>query len=128
MHASPSAQCTERTIDDTTCPNLLGALELVGRRWTGGILAAAAHGARRHGEFRTMVGGISDRLLTQRLKELAAEGLIERTVMPTTPVQIRYSLTPDGQELLNALQPLVQWMARRSVPAGTAQTPAHHPG
>ncbi|MDX3098437.1 helix-turn-helix domain-containing protein [Streptomyces sp. ME01-24h] len=128
MHASPSAQCKERSIDDSTCPNLLGALEFVGRRWTGGILAAAAHGARRHSEFRTMVGGLSDRLLTQRLKELAAEGLIERTVMPTTPVQIRYNLTPDGQSLLNALQPLVQWMARRSVPVSAAQTPVHRPG
>ncbi|WUD70749.1 helix-turn-helix transcriptional regulator [Streptomyces sp. NBC_00510] len=128
MPASPSAQCKERTIDDSTCPNLLGALELVGRRWTGGILAAAAHGARRHGEFRAMVGGISDRLLTQRLKELAAEGLIERTVMPTTPVQIRYSLTPDGQSLLSALQPLAQWMAHRSVRAGAAQSPVHRPG
>lgn len=75
-----------------------------------------------------MVGGISDRLLTQRLKELAAEGLIERTVMPTTPVQIRYSLTPDGQSLLNALQPLAQWMAHRSVRAGAAQSPVHRPG
>ncbi|WP_051371148.1 winged helix-turn-helix transcriptional regulator [Streptomyces sp. 142MFCol3.1] len=128
MPASPSAQCEERTIDDSTCPNLLGALELVGRRWTGGILAAAAHGARRHSEYRRMVGGLSDRLLTQRLKELAAEGLIERTVTPTTPVQIRYDLTPDGQSLLNALQPLVQWMANRSVPAGAAQRPVHRPG
>jgi len=127
MPVSRSAQCEERTIDDSTCPNLLGALALVGRRWTGGILAAAAHGARRHSEYRTMVDGVSDRLLTQRLKELVAEGLIERTVTPTTPVQIRYTLTPDGRSLLNALQPLAQWMARRSVPAGTAQPPARHP-
>lgn len=67
-----------------------------------------------------MAGGLSDRLLTQRLKELAAEGPMERTVVPTTPVQIRYNLTPDGRSLLDALQPLVRWMAHRSVPVSPA--------
>ncbi|MGW1888162.1 winged helix-turn-helix transcriptional regulator [Streptomyces sp. NPDC001970] len=107
-------------VHDSACPDLQGALELVGRRWTGGILAAAGHGARRFGEYRAMVSGISDRLLSQRLKELEAEGLIERTVVPTTPVQIRYSLAPDGQALVEALQPLAQWSARRSASVGAA--------
>ncbi|MFJ4844740.1 MULTISPECIES: winged helix-turn-helix transcriptional regulator [unclassified Streptomyces] len=115
MEAStPSPRPREvRGIDDSSCPNLQGALELVGRRWTGGILEAASHGARRFGEYRAMVTGISDRLLAQRLKELEAEGLIERTVVPTTPVQIRYSLAPDGRTLVEALQPLAMWSARR---------------
>ncbi|MFD3454558.1 winged helix-turn-helix transcriptional regulator [Streptomyces sp. NPDC058691] len=111
---TPSPRQREtRGIDDSSCPNLQGALELVGRRWTGGILEAASHGARRFGEYRAMVSGISDRLLAQRLKELEAEGLIERTVVPTTPVQIRYSLAADGRTLVEALQPLAMWSARR---------------
>ncbi|WP_245687418.1 winged helix-turn-helix transcriptional regulator [Streptacidiphilus griseoplanus] len=101
------------SIHDDSCPSFLGALELIGRRWTGSILAAAAQGARRFGEYRAMIDGISDRLLAQRLKELEAEGLIERTVIPSTPVQIRYSLSRDGQALLGALQPLAQWTAQR---------------
>ncbi|GGJ34672.1 winged helix-turn-helix transcriptional regulator [Streptomyces brasiliensis] len=102
------------SIHDDSCPRFQGALELVGRRWTGSILAAAAQGARRFGEFRALIDGISDRLLAQRLKELEAEGLIDRTVIPSTPVQVRYGLTAEGHALLAALQPLVQWSAGRA--------------
>ncbi|MEU4096772.1 helix-turn-helix domain-containing protein [Streptomyces sp. NPDC026673] len=113
---SPQPLRLERaSVHDDSCPSFQGALELVGRRWTGSILFAAAHGARRFGEYRAVIAGISDRLLAQRLKELEAEGLIERSVIPSTPVQIRYALAPDGQALLAALQPLVHWSARRSV-------------
>ncbi|WP_199789248.1 MULTISPECIES: helix-turn-helix domain-containing protein [unclassified Streptomyces] len=72
-----------------------------------------ARGARRFGEYRAVIAGISDRLLTQRLKELEAEGLIARSVIPSTPVQVRYELAPDGQALIAALRPLAQWSARR---------------
>ncbi|MFE6871563.1 winged helix-turn-helix transcriptional regulator [Kitasatospora sp. NPDC057692] len=101
------------SIYDDTCPSFEGTLELVGRRWTGSVLQAAAQGARRFSEYRALIIGVSDRLLSQRLKELEAAGLIERTVIPTTPVQIRYRLAPDGQELVDALQPLTEWIMRR---------------
>lgn len=71
-----------------------------------------------------MIDGISDRLLSQRLKELEAAGLIERTVIPTTPVQIRYQLASDGQALVNALLPLAQWSVHRSGPRGAGRVPA----
>ncbi|MGC4857836.1 winged helix-turn-helix transcriptional regulator [Micromonospora sp. DT41] len=102
------------SIHDDTCPSFQEALELIGRRWTGSILAAAAQGARRFGEYRATIDGISDRLLTQRLKELEANGLIERTVIPSTPVQIRYDLSADGKALVQALQPLTKWSIQRS--------------
>ncbi|MEU4539799.1 helix-turn-helix domain-containing protein [Streptosporangium sp. NPDC023825] len=100
-------------IDEAGCRTFPDALELVGRRWTGAILLAALRGARRFGEYRTTVVGISDRLLSQRLKELEADGFIDRTVIPSTPVQILYTLSPDGEELMSVLQPLVDWGARR---------------
>jgi DNA-binding HxlR family transcriptional regulator len=100
-------------IDDVSCHNVQDILELVGRRWSGTILVAAAQGARRFGEYRAAIDGISDRLLAQRLKELEAEGLVERTVIPSTPVQIRYALTRDGEELVGVLQPLVAWGVQR---------------
>lgn len=56
-----------------------------------------------------VVAGISDRLLPQRLRELEQRGLIERTVVPTTPVQITYAPTPAGRELVRALPPFVEW-------------------
>ncbi|POX45796.1 helix-turn-helix domain-containing protein [Streptomyces sp. Ru72] len=101
-------------IRDENCPRFEDTLELVGRRWTGSVLQAADQGARRFGEYRAMIDGISDRLLSQRLKELEAAGLIERTVIPSTPVQIRYQLAPDGRALVDALLPLAQWSMRRS--------------
>ncbi|WP_229911119.1 winged helix-turn-helix transcriptional regulator [Streptomyces aurantiogriseus] len=109
------------SIHDDTCPSFEDTLEMVGRRWTGSVLQAAAQGARRFGEYRTMIDGISDRLLSQRLKELEAAGLIERTVIPTTPVQIRYQLAPDGQALVDALLPLAQWSMRRTGPRGAGR-------
>nr|WP_201749069.1 helix-turn-helix domain-containing protein [Micromonospora acroterricola] len=59
------------------------------------------------------MAGISDRLLAQRLRELESDGLIERTVIPTSPVQIRYGPTQDGRELMTLLQPLIDWSHRR---------------
>jgi DNA-binding HxlR family transcriptional regulator len=100
-------------INDAGCRSFQEALELVGRRWTGAILLAGARGARRFGEYRASVTGISDRLLAQRLKELEAEALIKRTVIPSTPVQIRYAPSADALELLTVLQPLVDWVGRR---------------
>ncbi|GGW96401.1 putative HTH-type transcriptional regulator YvaP [Streptomyces malachitofuscus] len=114
-------QLERSSIHDETCPRFQEALETVGRRWTGSILMAAVQGARRFGEYRAVIDGISDRLLSQRLKELESEGLIERTVVPTTPVQITYRLSPSGEALLDALQPLVRWSLRRA--AENAHTP-----
>ncbi|MEV7992502.1 helix-turn-helix domain-containing protein [Streptomyces sp. NPDC086077] len=111
------------SIHDDTCPSFEGTLELVGRRWTGSVLHAAGRGARRFGEYRALISGISDRLLSQRLKELEAEGLIERTVIPSTPVQIHYRLAPAGQELVEALMPLARWSMRRSGARGPGWVP-----
>ncbi|MFD0743482.1 winged helix-turn-helix transcriptional regulator [Phytohabitans flavus] len=105
-------------IDDAGCRSFQGALELVGRRWTGAVLLAGLRGARRFGEYKASVPGISDRLLAQRLRELELDGLITRTVIPSTPVQIRYTLSADGVELMRMLQPLIDWTRRRDARAG----------
>lgn len=85
------------------------AAEIAGRKWTASILLAGARGAERFSEYRSLVEGISDRLLSVRLKELEQEGLIVREVTPTTPVQVRYRLSPSGRELIAVLHPLVRW-------------------
>lgn len=94
-------------IDDELCRSFQSHLEVIGRRWNSGILLAAVRGATRFSEYRAMVAGISDRLLSQRLRELEYEGLIERNVVPTTPVLVQYRPTARGRELLHILQPLV---------------------
>ncbi|SDT69001.1 DNA-binding transcriptional regulator, HxlR family [Jiangella sp. DSM 45060] len=96
-------------IDDEKCRLFTGYIEIIGKKWSGGIMLAGVRGARRFVEYRAAVHGISDRLLNQRLKELEAEGLIERTVVPTTPVLVQYQPTERGRSLMRALEPLVAW-------------------
>ena len=112
-------------IDDAACRRFLSSVELVGKRWSSGILLALFRGATRFSEVLTMVDGLSDRLLAQRLKELEGAGLVERSVIPSTPVQVRYALTQRGDELIRSLQPLAQWGHRWGIstngkPAPTA--------
>jgi Predicted transcriptional regulators len=101
-------------IDEEECRRFQASAELAGRKWNAAILLAGARGARRFSEYRALVDGISDRLLTARLKELEAEGLIERDVQPTTPVSISYVLTSSGQSLISLLHPLVSWSRERA--------------
>lgn len=96
-------------IDDERCRGFIGVVELVGKKWNSGILLAGLRGARRFVEYRAMLDGISDRVLAQRLRELEQHGLLERTVVPTTPVLVRYRPTGRGESLVRALQPLVSW-------------------
>ncbi|MFJ3408016.1 winged helix-turn-helix transcriptional regulator [Promicromonospora sp. NPDC090134] len=99
-------------VDADACTLFQRTVELAGRRWSGAILFAAVAGARRFVEYRRAVHGISDRLLTQRLRELERQGFIAREVVPTMPVQILYTATPAGAELIAALRPLGEWGLR----------------
>lgn len=99
-------------IDDEACRRFQGSVELVGRRWSSGILLALAQGATRFSEVLHRVDGLSDRLLAQRLKELETAGLVTREVIPTVPVQIRYTLSERGADLMRSLQPLAEWGQR----------------
>lgn len=99
-------------ISDTTCREATATVEFVGRRWTGAILLALGRGASRFGEVERAVEGLSARLLTARLRELEEHGLVEREVIPTTPVSVRYHLTAQGSDLLAAMQPLMAYHLR----------------
>ena len=101
-------------INDHECRQFQAAVELAGRKWIAAILLAGARGARRFSEYRESVDGISDRLLSARLQELEAEGLIERVVTPTTPVMISYTPTEDGIRLIALMHPLVLWSKDRA--------------
>ncbi|MBN9239014.1 MAG: hypothetical protein BGO97_04950 [Micrococcales bacterium 70-64] len=100
-------------IDDDLCRRYLAtSVELVGKRWSSGILLAIGTGATRFSEITAAVTGLSDRLLAQRAKELEQAGLVHREVIATTPVQVRYTLTASGRDLLEAMQPLAHWGER----------------
>jgi DNA-binding HxlR family transcriptional regulator len=107
---------TWQYIDDAACMRFASSVELIGKRWSSGILLAIARGATRFSEITATVVGLSDRMLAQRLKELERDALIERHVLATTPVQVRYVITEGGSDLLEALQPLADWVIKYGTP------------
>lgn len=91
------------------CRNLSSILALVGDKWTVLIVVLLGDGPRRFNEIKRMVGGISQRMLTFTLRGLERDGLVTRTVFPTTPQRVEYELTPLGSTLWEAVEPLGAW-------------------
>jgi DNA-binding HxlR family transcriptional regulator len=98
------------------CPYFHQAVELVGKRWTGAVVDALLPGSRRFSEIALAIPQISDRLLSIRLRELEAEGIVERHVLDGSPVRVEYDLTQKGRALEPALHQLACW-AREWLPA-----------
>ena len=94
----------------TACCSLYHrAVELVGRRWTGAILSVLMDGPLRFSEVKTLVPDLSDRLLSERLKELESEEIVERRVHDEMPVRVEYALTDKGRALEPAVCALQEW-------------------
>jgi DNA-binding HxlR family transcriptional regulator len=94
------------------CPHFHAAIELIGKRWTGAIVCALIDRPQRFGELAKAVPGLSDRLLSQRLRELEEAGVVEREVEPGSPVHVTYSLTEKGADLGPAIGELRLWARR----------------
>jgi DNA-binding HxlR family transcriptional regulator len=94
------------------CPLYHEAVELVGRRWTGAILRVLMDGPLRFSQIAQSVPELSDRLLSERMKELEARGIVERTVIPGPPLRVEYELSRMGRELEPALVELQVWANR----------------
>jgi DNA-binding HxlR family transcriptional regulator len=89
------------------------AVDVVGGKWKPLILwALYAHGTSRFGELRRHVAGVTEKMLTQQLRELEADGVVARTVYPVVPPKVEYSLTELGHSLNDALIPLGEWGER----------------
>ncbi len=91
------------------CPRYQRAVEIVGRRWSGAILRAMLRGASRFGEIQEAIPDLSNRMLSERLRELEAEGIVERIVMPERPVRVEYHLTEKGRSLNEVVEALSRW-------------------
>ena len=118
MEPSPEfeGEPSEAEADDVAaascCPFYHEAVELVGRRWTGAILRVLMDRPMRFSEVVQAVPELSDRLLSARMKELEARGIVERTVHPGPPVRVEYSLSQMGRELGPALEQIQTWARR----------------
>lgn len=111
--------------DRSPCARFHHAIELVGRRWTGAVLYALFKGPARYSVLRAAIPEITDRMLSQRLRELEAERLVVRSVVPSTPVQIEYALTKRALELAPCLIDLADW-AHRWLPAPADEVAHEH--
>lgn len=91
------------------CPRFHRAVELIGRRWSGAVVQMLLGGPMRFSDLRDAVPDISDRMLSERLKELEAEDIVRRIVTPATPVRIEYALTEKGRALEMPLRAIGLW-------------------
>ena len=91
------------------CARFHRASELIGRRWTGAIIFVMLRTRCRFATLREAIPEITDRMLSQRLRELEREGIVERRVMPVVPVRVEYRLTKKGRALGKAVGAITQW-------------------
>ena len=91
------------------CARFHHAVELIGGRWTGAVIQLLLNGPLRFAELRAAIPDISDRMLSERLRELESEGIVARIVVPETPVRVEYELTEKGHALEQALGAVGKW-------------------
>jgi len=91
------------------CGRFHRASELIGRRWTGAIIFVLLGSPCRFATLRDAIPDITDRMLSERLQELEQEGLVDRTVVPDTPVRVEYALSRKGRALRPAIDAIADW-------------------
>lgn len=91
-----------------SCPSRL-VLDRIADKWTALVVGSLAEGTKRFGKLRRDVAGVSQKMLTQTLRDLERDGLVERRVHPTVPVTVEYSLTEVGRTLIKPLEALSAW-------------------
>lgn len=90
------------------CPRLSKAMNLIGKRWVGLILYDLLDGPRRFNQIQSSLP-ISGRLLSERLKELEKEGIVERHVYTEVPIRVEYRLTDKGMSLESTIRSIEKW-------------------
>ena len=101
------------------CSRFHRASELIGRRWTGAIIFVMLKSRCRFATLRAAIPDITDRMLSERLQELEQEGIVERSVVPDTPVRVEYALTKKGRALAAAIDAIADW-AHKWIPEAPA--------
>jgi DNA-binding HxlR family transcriptional regulator len=104
------------------CDRFHRASELIGRRWTGAIIFVLLKTRCRFATLRDAIPDITDRMLSDRLQELEEEGIIERTVVPATPVRVEYALTKKGKALAAAINAITEWAHKWVEPEAAPRT------
>ncbi|WP_253896070.1 helix-turn-helix domain-containing protein [Solibacillus sp. R5-41] len=98
---------------ESSCQMYRLAIEFIGKRWTGIIIYQLFEGPKRYHELLNAIDGISDRLLTERLKELEIEGLLRKNVIAEAPKKVEYELTPPGYEFIEVFKAIMAWARKK---------------
>jgi DNA-binding HxlR family transcriptional regulator len=112
MPADDAVMPHDSEAEPQICEHFQQAAALIARRWNPLIVGALLDGVTRFTDLRNAIAGISDRLLSERLKELEAAGIVTREVTPCTPVRIEYGLTQQGRDLAGVVDELRAWAER----------------
>jgi len=100
----------ERRIDQSVmCPRFERAMELLSKRWTALIVYQLLQGPQRFARIEASLANLSGKVLSERLKELEAEGIVQRNVYHDTPVRVEYKLTAKGQALAPLFDSIQSW-------------------
>lgn len=91
------------------CPKYESAAEILGKKWTGLIIRVMLGGPKRFRDIKEQIPEMSDKMLTDRMKELEAAGILTRTVYPEMPVRIEYELTEKGHNLEEVILSIQSW-------------------
>lgn len=109
MATKPIETTESKTALTQICPRYEHAVQILGKRWTGLLLLALMDGPRRFCELTSLVEGLSDRVLSDRLRELELEGIVNRVVYPQIPVRVEYQLTVKGRALKPVVEAIHAW-------------------
>ncbi len=105
-----------------------GAQQVLGRiadRWTALVIYALADGTKRYSQLQRTIGGVSQKMLTQTLRNLERDGLVDRCVYPVIPPKVEYSLTPLGRTLIEPLRAICKWAEAHLAELEQAQVRFH---
>lgn len=106
---------------NSACPPELDAIDAISGKWTVLVVHILSSKTMRHGELQRAVGGISQKVLTQTLRDLERNGIVARKVYPVVPPQVEYSLTPLGKSLTKVLDEVCVWAREHYLQVGQAR-------
>lgn len=105
---------------DPACPTR-ALLERIADKWTVLVVGCLKDGTKRFSEIKREIGGISQKVLTQVLRQLERDGLVSRTVHPTVPPQVEYTLTAEGRTLVDLVERVHAWAMQHTAVVLRAQ-------
>jgi DNA-binding HxlR family transcriptional regulator len=108
LHRAMPKASSVPSVLDPRCPSRL-VLDRIADKWTALVIQILAGGTMRYAALQREIGGISQKMLTQTLRSLERDGLVQRTVHPVVPPKVEYSLTKLGRTLIDPLQGLCRW-------------------